>query len=106
MTALARFARTHAAWDEHDGLDDLLVTLADKVWKGRRVEALERKVVDRLAAVAAEPVWETFMKADDLLERIAAGEWRWWRWWRWWRCRRTTGPGSRGRANPAHWPSV
>ncbi len=42
--ALARFARTHAE-APHEGLslEDLLVTLADKVWKGAREESLEQE---------------------------------------------------------------
>ncbi|MFG1955016.1 HD domain-containing protein [Micromonospora sp. NPDC048830] len=38
--SLARFARTHASWHLAGvGVDDLLVSLADKVWKGKRVAA-------------------------------------------------------------------
>ncbi|MEU6037994.1 HD domain-containing protein [Actinomadura sp. NPDC047616] len=70
---LARFARTHAAWDG-DGvtIEDLLVSLADKVWKAKRVPDLEQRVVDRLAAASGEQAWETFLKLDDVLDRIAA----------------------------------
>ncbi|WP_433337124.1 HD domain-containing protein [Spirillospora sp. CA-294931] len=69
---LARFARTHAAWDD-DGLalDDLLVALADKVWKAKRVPDLERRVVTVLSAASGEPEWETFLALDDALTRIA-----------------------------------
>ncbi|KAB2339622.1 HD domain-containing protein [Actinomadura rudentiformis] len=71
---LARFARTHAAWDGPGiEIEDLLVTLADKVWKAKRVPELEQLVVDRLAAASGEPAWEAFIKLDDLLDRIAAG---------------------------------
>ncbi|MFI0445873.1 HD domain-containing protein [Actinomadura sp. 6N118] len=71
---LARFARTHAAWDGPEiEIDDLLVTLADKVWKAKRVPELEQLVVDRLAAASGEPAWKTFINLDDLLDRIAAG---------------------------------
>lgn len=35
----ARFARTHGKWEE-GALEDLLVALADKVWKGKRDETL------------------------------------------------------------------
>jgi hypothetical protein len=71
---LARFARTHAAWDGPDvEIDDLLVSLADKVWKGKRVPDLENRVVERLAASSGEQAWEAFMRLDDLLDRIAAG---------------------------------
>src|SRR5262245_33566156 len=38
---LARFARTHGTWQsEPVEREDLLVALADKIWKGQRDEAL------------------------------------------------------------------
>lgn len=71
---LARFARVHAEWDRPDAtLDELVVTLADKVWKGKRVADLERRVVDRLAAMRGEEPWEAFLRLDDALAGIADG---------------------------------
>ncbi|GAA1074162.1 HD domain-containing protein [Nocardiopsis composta] len=71
---LARFCRTHGDWDR-DGtpLEDLLVALADKVWKGARVEALETRVVRALAAERALPAWEAFARLDDALAELASG---------------------------------
>jgi hypothetical protein len=67
---LARFARTHGSWDAPDvTLEDLLVSLADKIWKAKRVPDLEERVGARLGG----PSWETFMALDDELERIASG---------------------------------
>ena len=70
---LARFAATHASWqDPGVELEDLLVSLADQIWKAKRVPDLEQLVVERLsAAVAVEP-WEAFMSLDDCLDRLAA----------------------------------
>jgi HD domain-containing protein len=71
---LARFARTHASWTRPDiGVEDLLVSVADKVWKAKRVPDLEQLLVDRLAAAGGEPGWLVFMALDDELDRIAAG---------------------------------
>ncbi|MFI0406811.1 HD domain-containing protein [Actinomadura sp. 3N508] len=71
---LARFARTHASWDDPGtGLDDLLVSLADKVWKAKRVTGLEQRVVDALAAASGQEPWEVFMALDDVCDRLAAG---------------------------------
>ncbi|WP_433375129.1 HD domain-containing protein [Dactylosporangium sp. CA-152071] len=65
---LARFAANHARWDRPDATpEELLVTLADKVWKGKRVDDLERRVAGLLPG---EP-WEAFMALDDELTRIA-----------------------------------
>jgi putative nucleotidyltransferase with HDIG domain len=69
---LARFARTHASWHEDGiGIDDLLVSLSDKVWKAKRVRDLEQLVVDRLAVASGEPPWQSFVVLDDQLRLIA-----------------------------------
>lgn len=69
----ARFARTHGTWDGPDvTFEDLLVSLADKVWKGKRVPDLEQRVVDHLATTAGQEPWEAFMALDDLLTDLAA----------------------------------
>jgi hypothetical protein len=70
---LARFARTHASWTAEDiQLEDLLVSLADKVWKAKRVADLEQLVVERLAAHGRQEPWQAFMALDDVLGRVAA----------------------------------
>jgi hypothetical protein len=47
---LARFARTHASWTDPDTIiDDHLVSLADKIWKAKRVPDLEDLVTAHLA---------------------------------------------------------
>lgn len=69
---LARFARTHGAWSRESlPLPDLLVALADCVWKGQRLEALEIQVVSRIAANTGMEEWEVFDKLDGLLDEIA-----------------------------------
>ncbi|MEV8037479.1 HD domain-containing protein [Streptomyces sp. NPDC086182] len=67
---LARFAATHASWTESVGLEDLLVSLADKIWKNKRVSDLEDLVVARLAAATGRPAWEEFIALDEVLSRI------------------------------------
>ncbi|WP_030714717.1 HD domain-containing protein [Streptomyces sp. NRRL F-2580] len=70
----ARFAATHATWGE-DGvtIEELLVSLADKVWKGKRVQDLEDLVVDRLAAATGAERWAAYLELDGVLGRIAEG---------------------------------
>ncbi|MDT7788350.1 MAG: hypothetical protein QOF58_6769 [Pseudonocardiales bacterium] len=71
---LARFARTHGSWTADDvTLEDLLVSLADKVWKAKRVPDLEHLVTARLATAAGQEPWEVFLALDDELDRIASG---------------------------------
>ena len=44
---LARFAASHGSWTSPDvSLDDLLVSLADQIWKGNRVPRLEHRVIE------------------------------------------------------------
>ncbi|GAA2830495.1 HD domain-containing protein [Kitasatospora paracochleata] len=67
----ARFARTHASWHLPGiSTEELLVSLADKIWKNRRQTDLEDLVVARLAAASGEPSWEVFLALDDLLGRL------------------------------------
>ncbi|MFE0516574.1 HD domain-containing protein [Streptomyces sp. NPDC058964] len=71
---LARFAGTHASWDAPEaGVEDLLVSLADKAWKNKRVPALEDLVVARLARAGGRPVWEEFLLLDEALTEIGEG---------------------------------
>ncbi|MFJ7210305.1 hypothetical protein [Amycolatopsis sp. NPDC098790] len=60
---LARFAGTHGSWSAPDATaEDLLVSLADKVWKGKRVPD---------GAPGGRAVG-AFMVLDDELSRIAS----------------------------------
>ncbi|GIE28207.1 phosphohydrolase [Actinoplanes italicus] len=69
---LARFAGTHGSWQAAGvGVEDLLVSVADKVWKGARVEDLERLLVDRIAGADGIEVWAAFVSLDDCLQRLA-----------------------------------
>ena len=72
---LARFARTHARWRQEDPLtlEDLLVALADHIWKGSRDDQLETRVATKLAAAANVSQWEAFAGLDEILTVIAAG---------------------------------
>ena len=69
----ARFALTHGNWQGVNvRVEDLLVALADKCWKGKRVPDLEVKVVDEIVRLTGEDRWEVFLSLDDIVERLAA----------------------------------
>lgn len=71
---LARFAGTHASWSAAGiGVGDLLVSLADKVWKDKRVPELEDLIVGRLAGVDGREGWEWFLELDEVLAGIGEG---------------------------------
>ncbi|MEV8095806.1 HD domain-containing protein [Kitasatospora sp. NPDC085879] len=71
---LARFAAGHADWEAPGTrIEDLLVSLADKAWKNRRVPGLEDLVVAELCAAAGRPAWEEFLALDEILTGIGDG---------------------------------
>lgn len=70
---LARVCVTHASWDAPDRtLEDLVVALADKLWKGKRVDDLERLVVARVARSVGRSEWDVFAALDATFEAVAA----------------------------------
>jgi hypothetical protein len=68
----ARFAGTHGRWQEIDDLEDLLVSLADSLWCGRRIEGLETKVATLLATASGREQWECWATLDAICEKIAS----------------------------------
>jgi len=71
---LARICLSHARWARMPvTIDELLVALADKLWKGVRSSALEELVIDRTAAACRRDRWAHFVEFDTLFEEIAAG---------------------------------
>jgi hypothetical protein len=70
---LARFARTDASWTDPDTtIDDHLVSLADKIWKAKRVPDLEGVITAHLAATCGVEPWQAFAQLDDILDGLAA----------------------------------
>jgi len=68
----ARHCELHSSWGEADELEPLLVALADKLWKGKRVPALEERVVMRLAAVVGVGFWDAYPPSTELFDEIAS----------------------------------
>jgi putative nucleotidyltransferase with HDIG domain len=70
--AIARICVTHAQWAVHEcELEDLLVAVADALWKGVRRPELEQRVVSDVAARLKSDAWSAFMNLDPCFERIA-----------------------------------
>lgn len=73
----ARFAASHASWSESSTIEELLVSLADKIWRGARVPELEDLFVTRIAAVTGRERGEIFSAFDGIMEKLAAdADWR------------------------------
>lgn len=71
--SIARFCVTHAAWDAPDcTIEDRLVALADKLWKGKREAELEQRLVAEIAAATREEAWAVFDRFDAICEAVAA----------------------------------
>lgn len=71
---VARACVTHAVWsDPRARLEDRVVALADKLWKGKRDADLETALVDELATLARRPAWEVFAAFDEMCELVSAG---------------------------------
>jgi hypothetical protein len=51
-------------------LEDLLVALADKCWKGQRVDKLESKITALLSAASNKPEWACYAELDEILQGV------------------------------------
>jgi hypothetical protein len=70
---IARFCVTHASWNQPGiVIEDLFVALADKLWKGKRDDELERLVADAIACATTRETWAIFDRLDRICETIAA----------------------------------
>ncbi|MEI8257972.1 MAG: HD domain-containing protein [Deltaproteobacteria bacterium] len=71
---LARVCRSHARWASiaDCSLEELVIALADKLWKGVRSPRLEERVIDEVAARLGRERWDVFVANDDAFESIAA----------------------------------
>jgi hypothetical protein len=71
---VARVCRSHARWrDVAETFEELVIALADKLWKGARVTELEELVIDRAATAAGRDRWELYAQLDTVFETVAAG---------------------------------
>ncbi|WP_437917062.1 HD domain-containing protein [Sorangium sp. So ce302] len=70
--ALARVCLSHARWQQMAcTLEELIIALADKLWKGVRVPDLEERVLLEAAARGGRDRWGLFIPFDSCFERIA-----------------------------------
>jgi putative nucleotidyltransferase with HDIG domain len=70
---VARFCISHAQWNLPGvSLEERVVALADKLWKGKREADLELIVIDEVAARLGGSRWDVFEALDNTFENIAA----------------------------------
>ena len=70
---IARCCLSHAQYDTLDAsFEELLVALSDKLWKGKREQDLELRVIDGAASLLNKDRWDVFSELDGCFESIAA----------------------------------
>ena len=71
--ALARRCISHARWGQMPcSLEELVVALADTLWKGKRNAALEKRVIEVISESLRLSFWDLFIELDSSFESIAA----------------------------------
>ena len=72
--SLARVCLSHARWRVMScSNEELVVALADKLWKGKRVPELEERLIREVAAETKQEFWALFPRLDLVFEELAAG---------------------------------
>lgn len=66
----SKFAASHSSWSEDSALEELLVSLADKIWKGNRVQDLEDLLIERISTETKTERWEVFSLLDSIIDNI------------------------------------
>jgi HD superfamily phosphodiesterase len=70
---IALFAHTHSDWQNNRQIENLLVSAADKLWKGKRDSELEDLILDRLLSNdCGKNRWKAFIALDEMWESLAA----------------------------------
>ena len=70
---LAKVCVTHANWrNEGISFEELIIALSDKLWKGKRVEDLERLVIEGISRLSGKDFWLIYQDVDDAFESIAS----------------------------------
>ena len=70
---VAQFARTHGNWsDPKCQIEDWIVALADTLWKGKRKDDLEGRILLWMSEVEGLDFWLVFPAGDSLFEEIAS----------------------------------
>jgi hypothetical protein len=70
---IARCCRSHGQWQQMEcSFEELVVALADNLWKGKRHPKLEKLVIDKVAQMRRADYWDVFINLDSKFEEIAA----------------------------------
>ena len=53
-------------------IEELIIALADKLWKGKREVDLETAVIERISKLTNQDFWQLFIELDSCFENIAS----------------------------------
>ncbi len=68
---IARFTITHGNWrGDNLEIEDFIVCLSDKVWKGKRDIELEECIVNKISEMTKIDFWDVSTKLELILEKI------------------------------------
>jgi hypothetical protein len=54
-------------------LEELIVALADTLWKGKRNATLEKRAIEAVSERLGQSFWNLFIELDNSFESVAAG---------------------------------
>jgi hypothetical protein len=70
---IARCCRSHGQWQQMEcSFEELVVALADNLWKGKRNIELEHQLITKIAIMLNRDYWSIFIEIDAGFEAIAA----------------------------------
>jgi hypothetical protein len=52
-------------------IEELLIALSDKLWKGKRDNLLELRLIDTIAEILGKTRWDIYIEMDKIFESIA-----------------------------------
>jgi putative nucleotidyltransferase with HDIG domain len=71
---IARCCRSHGQWQKMEcDFEELVVALADNLWKGKRNTELENNVIAKVVKMCDQDYWSIFVELDSGFEKVAAG---------------------------------
>jgi putative nucleotidyltransferase with HDIG domain len=69
---IARCCRSHGQWQQMEcDFEELVVALADNLWKGKRNSQLENKLIREVSSVIHKDYWDIFVILDGGFEGVA-----------------------------------
>lgn len=69
---VAEMCVAHARWSHESTIEQLIVALADHLWRGRRTADLESLLIQKAAVQLRVQPWEVCLQIEPILDSIAS----------------------------------